>query len=388
MTPLLSMILLFLIAYAGFTLYQKFSVSQFWLKLLFDSGSIHLFIGIIVGPHLLSLISTEIMAQLNFLVALVLGWAGFLIGLQVKFTELRRFQKSYYLFSSTFFISSLLLLLLILMVLIKTEVIDYRISEIAIIALLGAVSSPILIGVIKSKLKIRGPLMHLLQFSVALDNVFAVILLGVFMIIINPHFGFDLISIAIIFGALIFSSIMAWMFYKISSVSKNDQQYFLLLIGFLLTTVGVSMNLGVSMLFIAFVFGLVLTNSPASTRELYHSIASAEKPLYYLLVIFAGVSIGQLSIIFVLLALAFVLVRLSCKLVAGYLSRMVIVEKDKIPKQHGVAHLGMGGIALAMVIDFHLAVNTGLSEFFVLLAAISVLMNVFIASLLINKIQL
>ena len=88
MTPLLSIILLFIIAYAGFTLYKKFGVSQFWLKLLVDSGSLHLFIGIIVGPYLLQLISSEILSQLNFLVALVLGWAGFLIGLQVKKTEL------------------------------------------------------------------------------------------------------------------------------------------------------------------------------------------------------------------------------------------------------------------------------------------------------------
>ena len=104
MTPLLSIILLFLIAYVGFTLYKKYGVSRFWLKLLVDSGSIHLFIGVLVGPHLLQLLSVEILGQLNFLIALVLGWAGFLIGLQVKIIEFKRFQKSYFLFSSTFFI--------------------------------------------------------------------------------------------------------------------------------------------------------------------------------------------------------------------------------------------------------------------------------------------
>ncbi len=139
MTPLLSIILLFLISYSGFTLYKKFGVNQFWLKLLVDSGSLHLFIGIIVGPYLLQLISAEILSQLNVLVALVLGWAGFLIGLQVKKSELKRFQKSYFLFSTTFFASALILLFLILIAGIGLDIIEYKISEIAFLALLGAV---------------------------------------------------------------------------------------------------------------------------------------------------------------------------------------------------------------------------------------------------------
>ena len=387
MTPLLSIILLFLIAYAGFTLYQKYGVSWVWLKLLVDSGSIHLFIGVLVGPHLLQLLSVEILDQLNFLIALVLGWAGFLIGLQVKIIELKRFQKSYFLFSSTFFISSTVLLLLFLISGIKLHMIEYRISEVAFLSLLGAVSSPILIGVVKKELKIRGTLIHLLQFSVALDNVFAVTFLGLFMIIINPYFGFDIHSILIIFGVFIFSSVMAWMFYKISKNISNDQQYFLLLIGFLLTTAGVSLNLGVSMLFIAFVFGVVLTNLPTPTRQLYQSIASAERPLYYLLVIFAGASIGKFLPTYFLVALVFIALRLLSKIIAGLISRQVIIEKEKIPVYNGLAHIGMGGLALAMVLDYHLAVNSELSEFFVFLSAVSVLGNVLISSSFLHKIK-
>lgn len=387
MTPLLSIILLFLIAYAGFTLYQKYGVNQFWLKLLFDSGSLHLFIGVIVGPHILQLITHDILDQLNFLVALVLGWAGFLIGLQAKGAELKRFQKSYFLFSIIFFIITYFSLLITLALGINFKFIEYNISEVAFLGLLGAASSPILIGVIKASLKLRGQLMHLLQFSVAIDNVFAVILLGIFMIVINPYFGFDINSIIIIFGVLLFSSILAWLFYKISKNIRNDQQYFLLIIGFLLVTAGVSLNLGVSMLFLAFVFGVVLTNLPVSTRKLYHNIAGAEKPLYYLLVIFAGASIGKISILYFLLALGFVVIRLLGKIMAGLISRQIIIEKDQIPHANGLAHIGMGGVALAMVLDYHLSVNSTMSEFFVFLTAVSVLVNVLISSKVITKIK-
>ena len=387
MTPLLSIILLFLIAYAGYTLYQKYGVNHFWLQLLVDSGSLHIFIGILVGPYMLKLITADILEQLNFLVALVLGWAGFLIGLQVRTSELKRFQTSYFLFSTTFFLITYLSLIIILALGINLKLIEHNISDIAFLGLLGAASSPILIGIMKSSLKVRGPLMHLLLFSVAIDNVFAVIALGLFMIVINPYFGFDIHSILIILGALAFSSVMAWLFYRISKNIRNEQQYFLLIIGFLLITAGVSLNLGVSTLFLAFVFGVVLTNLPVSTRNLYHSIAGAEKPLYYLLVIFAGASVGQFSITYLFLALGFVGIRLMSKMLAGAISRQVIVEKEHIPVNNGLAHIGMGGIALAMVLDYHLSIQSEMSEFFVFLAAISMLVNVLISSKLIIRIK-
>ena len=65
----------------------------------------------------------------------------------------------------------------------------------------------------------------------------------------------------------------------------------------------------------------------------------------------------------------------------------MIIQKEKIPANNGLAHIGMGGVALAMVLDYHLAVNSELSEFFVFLSAISVLGNVLISSSLLHKIK-
>jgi len=378
---------LFLLAYAGYTLYQKYSVSQFWLRMLVDSGSIHLLIGVLVGPHMLMLLTLDILDQLNFLVTLVLGWAGFLIGLQVKGSELKRFQKGYYLFASTYFFINSLIFFILLVIAIQLSKGQYNLSDGAFLVVLGAVSSPILIGIIKSQLKMRGPAIHLMQFSVALDNVFAVFFLGLLMILINPYFGFDIHSFLIIAGAILFSSIIAYLFYKLSKPIKDEQQYFLLLIGFLLVTVGVSMNLSVSMLFMAFVFGVVLTNLPLDTRKLYHSISSAEKPLYYLLVIFVGATISNISLMYIFLATGFILIRFIGKVLSGYISRRVVIQREHIPLQSGLAHIGMGGVAMAMVLDYHMATGNNVSGFFVFLTAFSVIGNVIISAFLIKRIK-
>ena len=99
MTPLLSIIFIVIIAYLGSAYYNKYQESSALVKSLGYSGSVYLIIGFLLGPSILALITPDIMEKLIVLVALVLGWTGFLIGLQAKRSELKRFQKSYYFFT-------------------------------------------------------------------------------------------------------------------------------------------------------------------------------------------------------------------------------------------------------------------------------------------------
>ena len=104
MTPLLGIIFLFILAYIGSFLYERYHLATGWTKVLLYSGSLNLVIGYIIGPHFFGLLSDEIIGKLYVLVALVLGWAGFLIGLQAKASELKRFQSTYYLYSGLNFL--------------------------------------------------------------------------------------------------------------------------------------------------------------------------------------------------------------------------------------------------------------------------------------------
>ena len=99
MTPLLGIIFLFILAYIGSFIYERYHLGTGWTKVLLYSGSLNLVIGYLIGPHFFGLLSDTIIGKLYVLVALVLGWAGFLIGLQAKVSELKRFQSTYYLYS-------------------------------------------------------------------------------------------------------------------------------------------------------------------------------------------------------------------------------------------------------------------------------------------------
>jgi Kef-type K+ transport system membrane component KefB len=380
MTPILGIIFLFFLAYIGTFVYQRYHLSSGWVKVLLYSGSLNLVIGYLIGPHFFGLLSGEIIEKLYVLVGLVLGWAGFLIGLQVKFSELKRFQSTYYLYSGLNF--SLTFIGIITAVYCMDHILGLSMGATVIVlsGILGTVSSPILVGLLKEKLNLRGPFIHLLQFSVALDNVVGVVFFGLTMLFVKQFFYRGVHIFTLIIGAILFSIFMSWLFYKISIMINNLHQFFLVLIGFLLVIVGVALNLNQSVLLISFLFGVVLTNLPVDTRKLYQSIDSAEKPLYYLMMIFIGAIIGKVVIEYLLIILFLVFFRVTIKYLAGKLARYPFDSFRNHDPRIGLTKIGMGGIALAMALDFHLSSQSDLSQIILFIVSAMALTNVVIST--------
>lgn len=344
------------------------------------SGSLNLVIGYLIGPHGFNLFSEDIIGKLYVLVGLVLGWAGFLIGLQAKFKELKRFQSSYYFFSTFNFLLTFIGMFTIVFILNLLLNLSLDASVLILTSILGTVSSPILIGLLKVRLKLRGQFIHILEFSAALDNMYGVVAFGIVMLFLNKFFYISFHFIILILGSIIISAFMAWLFFRMSRLIDNLQQFFLVLIGFLLILVGISLNLNISMLLIAFIFGVVLTNLPVDTRKLYQSIASAEKPLYYLMMIFIGASISNLTKEVFIIVILLVFLRITLKYLSGYISRLPFVSVEKLDARIGLPQIGMGGIALAMALDFHLSVMNDTSQAILVIVSLMSIANVLIAT--------
>jgi Kef-type K+ transport system membrane component KefB len=380
MTPILGIIFIFCLAYIGAFVYQRYHLGTGWVKVLLYSGSLNLLIGYLIGPHLLGLLSEEIISKIYVLLGFVLGWAGFLIGLQVRFSELKRFQSSYYLFSGLNFIITFMGIVSILFGMDFFLDLNLDLPDFILFGILGSVSSPILIGLLKENLNLRGPFIHLLQFSVALDNVVGVIFFGFIMLFVNHFFNQGIQVISLILGSIVFSLFMSVLFYKISIGINNLHQFFLVLIGFLMVIVGVALNLNQSVLLISFLFGVVLTNLPVDTRKLYQSIDSAEKPLYYLMMIFIGAIIGEIVFENLLIVGILVVLRILVKYLAGNVARLLFNTLRDHDSRIGLPKIGMGGIALAMALDFHISSQNDISQIVLFIVSAMAITNVAIST--------
>lgn len=358
MTPLFSLVLIVILAYIGSVFFQRTSSNSLLMKGISHSGLHYLILGFILGPNIFGVINSKILNELSLILSFVLGWTGFLIGLQINFKQMKRFQVNYYWIALGVFI---LIFVLIFSGAYEIQFvfnIDLDIFQLLILAVAASISSPLIIGIIKKEYKLRGKYIHFLQFQSAYDNMVGIIIMGLIISVINYNaIGFSKTILDLIVSITI-SIILAFLFYFVTKEIKNFQQYFLVIIGFLLLVVGSALQLKQSSVFIAFLFGFVLANLPINTWKLFQTISNTEKPIYLLLLIFIGASIININIFIVATGIVFTLWRIASKYLVGILTIFSIDENKIMRKSAGIMGIGMGGLSLALILDYQMLNNS------------------------------
>ena len=390
MNILLSLVFLVLTAYIGSIIFHRYPIRNNWLNSIIYSGNLYIILGFAIGPNSLNLINGKTIDQLNVLYALVLGWAGFLIGLQTNFKSLKRFRRLYYYFATSNFVIAFSLAS-ILLILIFPLVLENLVNiEIIILAVASAVTSPIMLGIFLRENKVHGKASHLLQFVSGFDNILGVIILGFIMAIVSnlslsngASIGMFTIIIPIALGG-----VAAALYFLLAKEFIKDQENFLLLISLLIFILGITVYLNQSILFTAFLFGAGISNLPINTKKLYLNIQQVEKPLYILLLIFVGVSINSVSYKYLILLAVFIIIHFVVILISGYLSNAAIQNRLHLSKSIGLANLGMGGLSLAIILDFHLTNPSDFSNMLLFILAVSIIINDFASYKFLERILL
>jgi len=375
MTPLLSLILLVLLAYIGAVFLHRIKTPSTVFKGITNSGIIYLLLGYALGPNALQVLDTNVINDLSLIIAFVLGWTGFIIGLQINAKQMLRFPMSYYWKTLLIFVLNFILISAALFLCKQFIYNKLGHTEIVILAAAGSISSPLLIGLLKKDYKIRGKLIHFLQFHSAYDNMVSIVIIGI-MIFLSHELNNEIpIMFKNISINLVGASIMAILFYYIAKYIKSIPQYFLLIVGFLLILVGTAMHIGHSTIFISFCFGMVLANLPINTWKLFQTISSTEKPIYLVLLIFIGAQLAFPNPIVYALLLIFVFLRFVFKQTSSWF----IISKFEEFKPYiviiGYSGMGMGGLSLAFGLDYYLLSNYIYWEDVLFILALAYILN-------------
>ena len=377
MNILLSLVFLVLIAFLGSILFQRHPVKNNYVKSIVYSGNLYILLGIAIGPHILDLINDATIDKLNVLFTLVLGWAGFLIGLQSSFKNLKRFRQIYYYFATSNFIIAFCLSSALLVLLFPLIQIGLNNIEIIILAIASAVTSPIMLGVYLRDHRVHGKISHLLQFVSAFDNILGIIILGIIMTSVSDLILYtgESTGILIIIIPVLLGGIASLFYYILTKEFNKKQEQFLLIISLLIFIIGIAFYLKQSVLFTAFLFGFGLCNLPINTKKLYLNIQQIEKPLYILLLIFVGMSINSISFNYIIFLILFLIIHVMVILISGFLANNIIRNKLEITNSIGLANLGMGGLSLAIILDFHLTNPSEFSNLLLFILSVSIIIN-------------
>ncbi|HEX7118900.1 MAG TPA: cation:proton antiporter [Longimicrobiales bacterium] len=364
MNPLIGALVLVLLGLLGARLSFTVKRAPLGPRLIVAAGTHFLFLGFLLGSHVLDLLNRGTINQLYPFLALGLGWIGLLFGLQLDRRQLRHFPRSYLVVALGQAVVAILLFyavgrLLALGALRAGPLAD---SLLLATAATACISTPAGIVLISTTFLVRGKVSQLLLFIASLDGIVGIIALQLAYGLYHPLAystaggaidGLAWFAVAIALG-IVFGIFFLWL----TRPKPEREELTLFLLGLVVFAAGTAFYLGLSPLFLSMVIGAIVANFSPLRRQVYAVLQAWEQPIYVILLILAGALLNFPTWVVLPLAAAYLLLRVTGKLVGGYLATHAVRLPFDAPARLGLGLIPQGGISLAMAISVTLTYGT------------------------------
>lgn len=363
MDPLVATLALILLALLG----ARFSFSTERIpagpRLLFRTGTHFLFVGVLLGPAVLGLLSTEALVQLYPLLGLGLGWVGLLFGLQLDRETLRQFPRSFHLLAIGQAVITFLIFSAIAWIGAEgAGVISPEVTALILAAAAtAAVSSPAGIALISTNFLVRGQLRQCLFFVASLDAV-----VGLFALQVTYGWlhGTDMTSGFELGGAplwtmmdLALGLVCGVLFLWLMRLRPGREELVLYLLGISALVGGAALQLQLSPLLAATVMGAVVANFSRDRDRVFRALQQWEKPIYLVLLLLAGAQLRFTTWWVFPLGLGYFGMRAFGKVVGSAVLVRTVALPFRAPRRLGLGLLPQGGITLAMALSLVLTLG-------------------------------
>lgn len=334
-----------------------FAFERLGKRYLIVSGAEYLALGILLGPQVSGIFTPALLDSLAAFPALALGWMGAIVGMRFYLPELVRIPGFTYRIALT---ESLLTVAVVFaleavafMWLFDISLLLAAPPALALAAI--AVSSSRETYEIVSRHLGEGAFVTQLDVSTAVNAFVAIFTFGCLLAAfhmnptgaVRPLTATEWVvltaAIGLIGGAL---------FHLFLGAEANIDRLFVALAGALILVSGAAAYLGLSPLLAALFFGFMLVNTSRNRIEIAAALTRVERPLYFVLLIFAGATWQPSLRAWVAPVVLFVFARAAAKIGASRLSGRMESSLPVLGAHWGRALLGQGGIAVALGIDY------------------------------------
>ena len=357
MDPLVSTLILILVALLG----ARFSFSTEGVppgpRLVFRTGTHFVFVGFLLGPQVLGLVSAEALAQLDPLLALALGWVGFLFGLQLDRDSLSRFPPKFFVVAGLQAVLTFGLFFLLGWILLRSA---GQAGEVQMLLLAGAAATactttPAGIALVSTNFLVRGRVRELLFFIASVDALVGIVALQIVYSVYHPaQLLLGLATVPPVGWAILglgLGILCAILFLWLTRARPGSEELVLLLLGISALMAGAALQLQISPLFVAVTMGAVLANLHADRQRVFGVLQKWEKPIYVVLLILAGALLRFPTVWLLPLVAFYVVARTVGKVMGSSAALSVIGLRFPVPRRLGLGLLPQGGISLAMAVS-------------------------------------
>lgn len=328
-------------------------------RFLIVSGAEYLLLGILIGPHASGLIGTGVVGTFAPFMTLALGWIGLLIGAQFSLPEMVRINRVFYRVAAAEAVVSLVVISAAMtgaVVLLTNVPASQAWIPGLVLGSLGTASAPSPIALVVRRLGRRVPLTRQLEVSTAIDSILAIVVFSLLLCVIRQpaavlprsptatEWAVISVAIGLVAGAL---------FHLFLGPERKIDRLFIALVGAVILASGAAAHMALSPLLPAAIIGAILVNTSQQQDEMRQVMVAVERPLYFVLLIFAGAAwnpIGEAGVVGVIAV--FLVVRVGAKLGSARFAAWVGHALPALGPGWGKALLGQGGLALAIGLNY------------------------------------
>ncbi len=365
-------------------------------RLLLFSGSEFIIIGLLLGSDLVSLIDDHTLEALKPFVFVALGWLAFLFGLQFDRRTVANLPTGF-LSISTAVAGVTMLVVAPTVWLLFVRFTDASFVVVALatatLAASAACTGQAAIAVIDRRTEpgVRH-VTTLLRFISSIDPAVGVIVFGVALSLLAAH----PIGAAVwpwtlqwVFVSIALGSLTAWFFVSLTLTRTSQAELVLYLLGVIAVSSGIALNFDLSVLFINFVCGTVVANL-AHVRSIRGRVMDlmvrGERFLYLLVAVIAGALWHPSSGGMAVAAVAYFVARLAGKVLGAFLATRNLSRRHAVPPLVGLGLVSQGGMGLALIVEYRLAVDGPLVPVVAGIAITTIIVNELMAPWLTGKV--
>lgn len=363
--------------------YLAAHVAFAWLAERFNivSGAEYLLLGLLLGPQVLGVLSPGAVGGFAPFLTLALGWIGVVVGAQFHLPDLIRISRSHFRIAFT---EALLTLAAVSAVLVPVLAwlsgapAEQVIVPAIALGCIATASAPTGIALVARRLGAQGAMVRQLQLTTAIDSVVAITAFGLLLAIAHnsspsqvrvptaTEWAVISIGIGVVGGAL---------FHLFLGDERQVDRLFIGLAGAIILASGAAAYLRLSPLLPSMLIGAILVNTSDSRQEIRKVLSVVERPIYFVLLIFAGAAWQMPEAGWGAAVGLFLLLRVAAKLAGALLGAALNRAVGSLGAGWGRGLLGQGGLAVAIGLNYLLHEGAPLAEEVFAAALISVLLT-------------
>lgn len=251
-----------------------------------------LLVGILIGPHVFNLVTEEIFAGADFFTNLVLGIIAFSLGENFRFDKIKEGMKQVVWISIIAALGAWILVsaaLIIYFIIIKLPLYPALVLGAA-----ASATAPAATVLVIREYRSTGYLTELLLKVVAIDDAWCLIFAAMAIAFGNAMRA-EVFDIAIIFaglgeifGAIIIGALLGYITSFFSRFVTTRDELIILILGFILLNVGLSIAFKLSVLLSSMTMGLMVINRARENYKFFEELRSVDAPLYLVFFILSG----------------------------------------------------------------------------------------------------